>query len=286
MQAWRRAFQSNEARFVCVCVDGRAEATAREFQRLYFDRDMINAFIDANADFPRFQTQLGCQGLVVIDAEGCFATQRSPAFLHHRNESFRFVESAVRALASARSTTASRDRDGGESNASASAKVDVARFAENACAETPVDLDDTEALVCTKLPFVGHSKMDSDHAEIERLMRRALASVTARDARALTEAFSKHAAEEEALLRDAEDMEDKASGVSETQERTPCSFRASSSHATDHARVLSELRLAVSATETDDNEAQVSRKKLETACRAIVEHAVTYDAAYAGKLVA
>ena len=209
MQAWRRAFQSNEARFVCVCVDGRAEATAREFQRLYFDRDMINAFIDANADFPRFQTQLGCQGLVVIDAEGCFATQRSPAFLDHRNEAFRFVESAVRALASARSTTASRDRDGGESNASASAKVDVARFAENACAETPVDLDDTEALVCTKLPFVGHSKMDSDHAEIERLMRRALASVTARDARALTEAFSKHAAEEEALLRDAEDMRHK-----------------------------------------------------------------------------
>ena len=84
---------------MCVCVDGRPEATAREFQRLYFDRDMVNAFIDSRDDFPRFQTQLGCQGLVVVDADGRFATQRSPAFLDHRNAAFEVVENALRALA-------------------------------------------------------------------------------------------------------------------------------------------------------------------------------------------
>ena len=280
MQAWRHAFQESEARFVCVCVDGRAEATAREFQRLYFDRDMVNAFIDSSEDFPRFQTQLGCQGLVVIDAEGYFATQRSPAFLDHRNEAFRVVEEAVRFLAKrSRSTEGTRDGDGSESNGTENA--DVARFAENACSEIPVDFDDIEALVSTKLPPVGHHKMDSDHAEIERLMRRALASGTADDVRVLMDVFRKHAAEEEALLRDAEDKEEAAAGVTETQKRTQSSFRASSSHATDHARVLSELRLAVSVTATENKETQILRTK--SACRAIVEHAVTYDAAYAGK---
>ena len=283
MQAWRRAFQESEARFVCVCVDDRAEATAREFQRLYFDRDMVNAFIDARVDFPRFQTQLGCQGLVVIDAEGCFATQRSPAFLFHRNGAFRVVEDAVRFLAErSRSTEVSRDGDGSESHGTENA--DVARFAENACSENPVDLDDIEALVSTNLSPVGHHMMDSDHVEIERLMRRALASGTADDVRVLMDVFRKHAAEEEALLRDAEDKELAAAGVTETQKRTPYSFRASSSYATDHARVLSELRLAVSVTATENKETQILRTK--SACRAIVEHAVTYDAAYAGKLAA
>jgi|TARA_B110000259_G_scaffold58663_1_gene69382 hypothetical protein len=155
---------------------------------------------------------------------------------------------------------------------------------ENACSENSVDLDDTEALVSTNLPPVEQPKMDADHAEFEHLMRRALASGTADNVRVLMDVFRKHAAEEEALLRDAEDKEETAAVVTEEQKRTPSSFRASSSHATDHARVLSELHLAVSATDTENKETQILQ--LKSACRAIVEHAVTYDAAYAGKLAA
>ena len=185
MQAWRRAFPETEARFLCVCVDGRAEVTAREFQDLYFDRDMINAFIDRKEDFPRFQTQLGCQGLVVVDAEGRFATQRSPAYLDHRNTAFEVVEDALRALAAhvpvAKGTPDDRATRGvGDA---------TARSAENACAGEPAAMDDEDAFVLAKFPSVGHGAMDADHAEIERLMRRALDTCAARDVQSLTDAF-------------------------------------------------------------------------------------------------
>lgn len=286
MQAWRRAFRETEARFVCVCVDDRAETTAREFQRLYFDRDMVNAFIDSREDFPRFPTQLGCQGLVVVDGEGRFATQRSPAFLDHRNAAFRVVEDTLRALA-----TRVRGADGtlDDREAPGTDEPTNARFAENACGEKPADLDDEEEFVLAKFPSVGHRGMDSDHAEIERLMRRALDTRSARDVQSLTDAFRKHAAEEEALLRDAEDVSEDAVDASEP---VPSSFRASSSHATDHERVCAALRAVVSSVGADTRsrrvslfpEKEVERKILHRACRAVVEHAVTYDAAYAGKL--
>ena len=309
MQAWRRAFPETEARFVCVCVDGRPEATAREFQRLYFDRDMVNAFIDSRDDFPRFQTQLGCQGLVVVDAEGRFATRRSPAFLDHRNAAFEVVENALHALAMrARATdgaefqTDSRTaRDGaarGADDCTNDEKKRIARFATNACGETAADLDDETGFAFAKLPTVEHPDMDSEHADIERLMRLALDTRAARDVRNLTEVFRKHAAAEEALLRDAEDAASStASGgaVGEVQS-TPYSFRASSSHAADHERVIAELHAVVSSLGAETHvttrsrgmtvfsEKKVDRGILERACRAIVEHAVTYDAAYKGKL--
>ena len=276
MQAWRRAFPETEARFLCVCVDGRAEVTAREFQDLYFDRDMINAFIDRKEDFPRFQTQLGCQGLVVVDAEGRFATQRSPAYLDHRNTAFEVVEDALRALAAhvpvAKGTPDDRATRGvGDA---------TARFAENACADEPAAMDDEDAFVLAKFPSVGHGAMDADHAEIERLMRRALDTCAARDVQSLTDAFRDHAAEEETLLREAEDANVGEDGV---DANAPASFRASASHAADHERVLAEFRAIVSSV---GPEKTVEKKILRRACRAVVEHAVTYDAAYAGKLKA
>ena len=302
MQAWRRAFPETEARFVCVCVDGRPEATAREFQRLYFDRDMVNAFIDSRDDFPRFQTQLGCQGLVVVDADGRFATQRSPAFLDHRNAAFEVVENALRALAMrARATDetpefqtesrTARADDAARGADDANDEKKPARFATNACEETAADLDDETGFAFAKLPTVGHPAMDAEHAEIERLMRLALDTRVARDVRNLTEVFREHAAAEEALLRDAEDA---ASSI-DTQS-TPHSFRASSSHAADHERVIAELHAVVSSVGAETHvatrsrgvtvfsEKKVDRGILERACRAIVEHAVTYDAAYEGKI--
>jgi len=66
--------------FVCVCVDGRPVEVAREFQQGYFEGSTVkNAYIDDYDDFPKFPTQLGCQGFVVIDAKGHFATLRSPS---------------------------------------------------------------------------------------------------------------------------------------------------------------------------------------------------------------
>lgn len=292
---------------MCVCVDGRPEATAHEFQRLYFDRDMVNAFIDSRDDFPRFQTQLGCQGLVVVDADGRFATRRSPAFLDHRNAAFEVVENALRALAMrARATdgaefqTDSRTARGAD-DCNNDEKKPRARFATNACEETAADLDDETGFAFAKLPTVEHPDMDAEHAGIERLMRLALESRAVRDVRNLTEVFREHAAAEEALLSDAEDAEDFSSTTSGGDHggevrSTPSSFRASSSHAADHERVIAELHAVVLSVGAETHvttrsrgltvflEKKVDRGILERACRAIVEHAVTYDAAYKGKL--
>lgn len=78
MQKWRDAFRVEDVHFVCVCVDDRAEATAREFQHLYFGANMFNALIEDRNDFPKFPSQLGCQGFVVLDASNRFLTPRSP----------------------------------------------------------------------------------------------------------------------------------------------------------------------------------------------------------------
>ena len=291
---------------MCICVDGRPEATAREFQRLYFDRDMVNAFIDSRDDFPRFPTQLGCQGLVVIDAEGRFATQRSPAFNEHRNAAFSVVEDALRALAMrARAVNGTHRGDvcaahGTDDSNDSNDEKKPARFAENACDETAADVDHEDGFAFAKLPTVEHHDMDSDHAEIERLMRLVLDTRSVRDVQRLTDVFREHAAVEEALLRDAEDADAStaAGGAVDKVETTPVpvSLRASSSHAADHQRVLAELLAVVSSVGAETHiatrspgvtvfsEKKVDQRILVGACRAIVEHAMTYDAAYAGKL--
>ena len=87
-----------------------------------------------------------------------------------------------------------------------------------------------------------------------------------------------------------------AGGAVDKVETTPVSLRASSSHAADHQRVLAELLAVVSSVGAETHiatrspgvtvfsEKKVDQRILVGACRAIVEHAMTYDAAYAGKL--
>jgi hypothetical protein len=87
------------ARFVCICVDRSAQRTAKEFQKLYFDGGkVLNTLIDCNEDFPTFQAQLGCQGLIVLDANGVFATSKSPPFLQFRGQAFEYVEKLLQTL--------------------------------------------------------------------------------------------------------------------------------------------------------------------------------------------
>lgn len=86
-----------------LCVDSqKPEPVAREFQNLYFgtpgSSSIINAFIEERDDYPKFPTQLGCQGLLLLDCEGRIATMRSPAFLDFREKAFKDVEHLLEAL--------------------------------------------------------------------------------------------------------------------------------------------------------------------------------------------
>ena len=81
----------------------RPVPVAREFQNLYFGTgsSVINAFIEERNDYPKFPTQLGCQGLLLLDCEGRIATMRSPAFLDYREKAFEGVEHLLEPLIAA-----------------------------------------------------------------------------------------------------------------------------------------------------------------------------------------
>jgi hypothetical protein len=275
MQAWRRAFATEDARFVCICVDGRPESTAREFQRLYFDDSMTNAFVDSQADMPRFPTQLGCQGLVVLDATASFVTMRSPAYLDHRGAAFQTVENAVRTLiarAATPSTATATSTPTSASTVTLTSAAAPARFSANACSDDAEPLDAAAALF--ELPAVGHAEMDAQHAELEGLMRDALSSCSRAATERLAAAFEAHAEHEEALLVAAEERSNGGAGAA-----APEAFRASASHTSDHRRVVREI---YGVAQGADGHGAVTVEAVRGACRAIVEHAVTYDAAYAG----
>ena len=152
------------ARFVCICVDRSAQRTAKEFQKLYFDGGkVLNTLIDCREDFPTFQAQLGCQGLIVLDANGIFATSKSPPFLQFRGQAFEYVEKLLQRLANEESRSV--DREGGSLEAQAPTRPPPAVACCNgSCARTT---DDTDAAAPQSydLPSTGHDAMDAEHTE-------------------------------------------------------------------------------------------------------------------------
>lgn len=100
MERWAGSALAHDCTFLCVCVDQRAEATAREFNRLYLTGGKcLNAFIDNPHDMPRFPASLGCQGLVILDREHRFVTTRSsPAFLDQGPDALDVVERVLSRL--------------------------------------------------------------------------------------------------------------------------------------------------------------------------------------------
>ena len=298
MQRWRGAYDDGVARFVCICVDGRPEETAREFQQLYFDDTMTNAFIDDPADFPTFQAQLGCQGFVVLDARGRFATQRTIAFLDYRGAAFEAVERMLEPLIAAAKASSRPPDSGSVSSGVAPSRTAAtttapahAVFSENACSDAPVDIDaapeegeDDDDDDAYRLESVGHDAMDADHARLERLMRAALASRTKADVVSLRDDFAAHAAREETLMRAAEEEKEKSSnGGGGGGGGGGAAFSAAASHALDHERIW---KLATATSNAVGREGLVPETAVRRVCRAIVEHAVTYDSVYAGTLPA
>lgn len=281
MQAWRRAYAVDAARFICVSVDGRPKETAREFQRLYFDDTMTNAFIDHPEDFPRFPAQLGCQGLIVLDANGRFATQRSPAYLDYRGQAFRAVEDMLAPLVAAAGEQrgrAPKDEDDDVAASEAKPNAPGAVFSENACCDAPTPLDDDREPRYA-LPPIGHEGVDADHAVITDLMRAAAASHAASDLAALRDEFLAHASREEAIVRDAEARARAAGAGAEGVSR----FEASDSHAADHARIVGLARDAMLGAGGDG---RVPAAAVQGVCRAILEHAATFDTLAARTLAA
>ena len=257
------------ARFVCICVDRSAQRTAKEFQKLYFDGGkVLNTLIDCREDFPRFQAQLGCQGLIVLDANGIFATSKSPPFLQFRGQAFEYVEKLLQRLANEESRSV--DREGGSLEAQAPTRPPPAVACCNgSCARTT---DDTDAAAPQSydLPSTGHDAMDAEHAELTAAMIVATSSSTLASVTMLRDIFAAHASHEERLMRD--------SGFGESHD---AGFSAMESHAKDHAAICDAATRAMKEADVDGIVPKVSVRAL---CARIVEHAEMYDALYEGRL--
>ena len=257
------------ARFVCICVDRSAQRTAKEFQKLYFDGGkVLNTLIDCREDFPTFQAQLRCQGLIVLDANGIFATSKSPPFLQFRGQAFEYVEKLLQRLANEESRSV--DKEGGSLEAQAPTRPPPAVACCNgSCARTT---DDTDAAAPQSydLPSTGHDAMDAEHAELTAAMIVATSSSTLASVTMLRDIFAAHASHEERLMRD--------SGFGESHD---AGFSAMESHAKDHAAICDAATRAMKEADVDGIVPKVSVRAL---CARIVEHAEMYDALYEGRL--
>ena len=257
------------ARFVCICVDRSAQRTAKEFQKLYFDGGkVLKTLIDCREDFPTFQAQLGCQGLIVLDANGIFATSKSPPFLQFRGQAFEYVEKLLQRLANEESRSV--DREGGSLEAQAPTRPPPAVACCNgSCARTT---DDTDAAAPQSydLPSTGHDAMDAEHTELTAAMIVATSSSTLASVTMLRDIFAAHASHEERLMRD--------SGFGESHD---AGFSAMESHAKDHAANCDAATRAMKEADVDGIVPKVSVRAL---CARIVEHAEMYDALYEGRL--
>lgn len=291
-RSWSESSNFGHVNFVCVCVDGRAAEISRLFQREYFGSSrVLNAMIRSDEDFPRFPTQLGCQGFVVVDASGRFATLRSPSLNKVGAKAFDYVENVLAQLRGDDDGDPGPVDDGRELKISswqrreppsapapapapseAAPTETKAVFAEHACRDDPQPLESSHCPPCYELGTVGHGKMDDDHAQLERLMQAAVSSGLAADVEALVAFFARHAEEEEELMRESGFGRGGGAGGM---------FSAVDSHAADHAAIF-EAGSEVSATADEDG--RVEEARVRSLCRRIVEHAVNYDAKYAGHL--
>ena len=257
------------ARFVCICVDRSAPRTAKEFQKLYFDGGkVLNTLIDCREDFPTFQAQLGCQGLIVLDANGIFATSKSPPFLQFRGQAFEYVEKLLQRLANEESRSV--DREGGSLEAQAPTRPPPAVACCNgSCARTT---DDTDAAAPQSydLPSTGHDAMDAEHTELTAAMIVATSSSTLASVTMLRDIFAAHASHEERLMRDS------LFGESHHAE-----FSVVESHAKDHAAICDAATHAMKEADVDGI---VQKASVRALCARIVEHAEMYDALYEGRL--
>jgi len=268
MRTWSDAFPKGQVRFVCVSVDERAEEVAWEFQRLFFaDSDVLNAFIEDEGDFPKFPTQLGCSGLVVLDAEGRFATLRSPAYTQYRDAAFEPVERLLEQLVA-------YGKPGGEEKRKRKIRDEDA-FAVSEERAAVIERPCSDGKCCIsglpsfELPSVGHAGMDAEHAELEDAMRAAAKSRAVSDVDTLRKLFTEHAEREEELMR--------RSGF-----RTGGIFSVLESHVADHSSIA-EVAAKVAAGADDDR--LVPATAVDQLCRRIVEHALTFDMHYKGRLI-
>lgn len=243
MDKWQRSY-GGRALFICVCVEGAA--TARSFSRSYL-RNAMNCVLCSAIKFP---AQLGCSGLAILDAKGCFVTTCSASFLQLRERAFRSVEQQLALLLQ----HAQQPARGGQVEP----------------APPPPPLPPAAAVsyvIGAALPLVGHAEMDAEHAAIVEALDTLARSRSVDSLRVARDEFAEHAEHEETLM--ASVGFGAAGGM----------LSAARSHALDHARIV-DLADTIIAQTSSSRGGLVAPRDIANFATAVHAHAAAFDVLY------
>mmetsp|Transcript_3606 Transcript_3606/g.11860 ORF Transcript_3606/g.11860 Transcript_3606/m.11860 type:complete len:264 (+) Transcript_3606:198-989(+) len=263
MELWQRKY-GDEATMLCVCVEGRR--VAMRFGGEY----CVNGYLEDEG--PSFPAQLGCQGYVILDAEGRFVTLRTKAWNQYRDEANQEVEGHLARLlrreAVHEATQAPKVRAGDTvqvfgMDVAMNGLVGVVAEAREGTVrleETTVLIPEANVVRAGPLALVAHDAMDDEHATLVQLLSAACREPSRASVLAVRDFFAAHAKHEEQLLAATE---------------RPGTFSALKTHVADHARVVGIADQAMAAPTLDS---------VRGLAAAIYEHADNFDSKYAGTL--
>ena len=195
MELWAKQYAN--AQFLCICVESLDVALA--FHRMFAFDGVINGYIPSRSYFPKGYGQLGCSGFIVSDADGCFVSRKTKAFLEYREGAFREVEDMLLKLmpaAPVKGLSMEREIFNGK-------------------------VQDLEVPPSVGIPVIDKEHEECTHAFNDAMKHQSLSSLVK-----LIEVLTGHFAHEEQLMRQY------------WKNGKNSSFSAVDSHALDHKRML------------------------------------------------
>lgn len=242
MNTWSTKLGSS-AQFLCICVETMKIAVL--FRQ--FTGTSMNALMDPSAP-PTFPAQLGCQGFVIIDAEGKFITTRSASFLELSDAAFLDVERKLLEAGQAQLSSLSPD-------------TVVFQPSSATRDSSPSESKETFPAELYSLPRVGYADMDAEHEKITAALSDLLKAPSLKKMEIVKNEFYEHSESEEALL---EKLGFGDGGA----------LSALKSHADDHARIIALMDDAL-------KNASLSPVVINTVVAAIYQHVEKFDILYA-----
>ena len=237
MSAWSDSKNfGSKVQFLCICVE--SVKIAKLFRE--FTGNAFNALMDKSAP-PSFPAQLGCQGFVIVDAEGKFDTVKSASFLELSEGAFRDVENRLNQL-----------------NPSSQSSHIPTIFQPSASRSDEIITSNSRL---DWLPAVGFADMDADHEKIVEVLNEFVMTPIGEALKAVRTEFWEHSKNEETLLATLGFGEGGA-------------LSALKSHSEDHLRIVDLMDNVLKS-------ASISKSDVNNIVRAIYQHAERFDTLYA-----
>lgn len=315
MALWALSSSFNDVCFLCVSVDPHGLSTAADFSRNYFNgapNSLLNGYIDSRADFPSFQSQLGCQGFIIFDGAGQIKVPKSAEWQQYRDGAFRDVEGYLRKmLPDARAPVGRKVRLVGFASTVTGRHINgqlgevvgawgTDRWLVRLAGDEPLAIRPENLEECldeaseaqhgdddlVPVGSVNHDGMDKDHELCEDALRVLLQTLSVPALRRVRSELAGHFEREEALLREVgfgtvSQSEDASGGVLASSGM----FSALNNHIADHQRIvaLADDALGRLVGACDSIEGSVPKAVATGLARSFREHATLYDSLYAEK---